>query len=262
MLQSTTTEQQGEVKRIPIDKISVPGKNPRGMMDDDHVMEIAGSMQRNGQLQSITVEETSPGEYELIAGFHRVAAAMRNHWTEILATVRQPNGKSNRVLSLTENLIRKDMTLQEEIEAVIALGTTELMSPSMICDFLNRSRAWVDARLAAPSLPTDIKIPLFEGRLTLTKAQIISRVKDEGMRAQIINQVTYGRLTQSQTEELVAMYEATPSMADAIRAGIETPPQSEEASQIQRPCTICATLRGPLEIIYVPICKSGCPKKG
>ena len=246
---------------IDISLIDVPGKNPRGVMNDDHVIELSGNMARNGLLEPIGLQKEDSGRYTLLFGFHRLAAAMRIGWKKIPANVRDENGTPATVLSLCENLIRKEMSLQEEIEAVKLLTQVELLSPSQICDFLNRSRAWVDRRLMAPYLPEAVRVKLWEGLINLTQAELIGNIEPEGTRNDILNRCIYGKLTTSQLSEVIDIYENAPSMAEAVRQGVEAAAQVQTPPTILRPCAFCGTLQPGTEIIFVPVCRQGCPRK-
>ena len=258
---STNLTLQEKSPEITIDLIDVPGKNPRGLMNDDHVIELSGNIARNGLLEPIGLVKKVNGRYELIYGFHRLAAILRLGWKKIPATIREGNGTPTKILSLCENLIRKEMSLQEEIEAVGLLTREEHLSPSMICDFLNRSRSWVDRRLAAPGLPQKIKDALFEGLIDLSKAELIASMPEEGMRNVILNQVIYGKLTTSQTKELTEMYITNPTLETAIQEGIKQTQEIQAPSQILRPCTLCGTMREATRIVYIPVCSGGCKKQ-
>lgn len=258
---NTNSSLREKIQEIAIDLIDVPGKNPRGLMDDDHVIDLSGNIATNGLLQTIGVKPTDNGRYELIWGFHRLAAVMRLHWEKITATIRPNNGTNTKILSLCENIVRKNMTLEEEIEAVGQLTRVEKMSPAMICSFTNRSRAWVDRRLMAPGLPAKVKEVLFEGLISLAHAEIIGNITNEGTRNMILNQVIYGKYTISQTEDIVEMYLSNPTLETAIQEGSETTRQVQVATQILKPCAKCGTLRQATELTYVPICMNGCPEK-
>lgn len=260
-LKLTNTPEPERIEQIEIKLIDVPGKNPRGVMDDDHVIELSGNIGRNGLLQPIGVKPTDKNRYELIWGFHRLAAVIRLGRETIQANIKSTNGKSTTVLSLCENLIRKNMSLEQEIDAIGKLTREEKMSPSMICDFLNRSRAWVDLRLALPGFPQKVKDALFDNLISIDKAQWIAKIESEGVRNTVLNQVIYGKLTRSQTQELVELYLSNPTLETAIQSGVETPTQIQGTSQILKSCARCGTLQPPENLVYVAICRAECPEK-
>lgn len=255
---STIIQQTERIEEIEIDLIDVPDKNPRGAMNDDHVIELSGNIGRNGLLQPIGVKELPNGRYELIWGFHRLAAVMRFNWKKIMANIKSNNGHSSTILSLCENLIRKQMSLEEEIEAVGRLTREEKMSPSMICDFLNRSKSWVDLRLSLPGFPQRIKDALFDGLISIDKAQLIARVESEGARNTVLNQVIYGKFTRSQTQELVELYLSNPTLETAIQEGIQAANQIQSPTQILKTCAACGATKPQEQLAITWICANGC----
>ena len=67
---ATTVHEAG--RRIALDEIRVP-ENVRAL-DDSHVQALAGSIKLQGMLVPLVVRDDGDG-FELVAGFHRIAAA-------------------------------------------------------------------------------------------------------------------------------------------------------------------------------------------
>src|SRR3972149_5209912 len=147
------------------------GQMVREDMDSDHVIELANSISSHGLLEPIVVRRTAIG-YQLIAGAHRLAACKRLGWGDIPANVLpETNTAPVKSLALIENIIRRDLSLQEECEAVSALHKEQSLSVNQICDLLGKSRLWTQQRLFAPSMPDDVRLPLFEGLLSMKAAE-------------------------------------------------------------------------------------------
>lgn len=84
-------------------------------LDSDYVEELATSMLQFGQLQPIVLDENNA----LIAGFHRLNAAMLNGWTDIgYIRKEQVDELLMREMELEENIRRLDMTPAEEVAAL------------------------------------------------------------------------------------------------------------------------------------------------
>jgi ParB family chromosome partitioning protein len=249
---------QGELREIPVDDITTEGQNVRALMDDDHVVELSMSMAGNGLMNPITVRKTNNHKHQLIAGAHRLAAAMRLKWATIPAIVRAESDVPVRLQALMENVVRKDLTLQEEIIAVDHLYAVEKLSPSRICELTGKSRAWVDKRLAAKTLPEKVRIALFDGLISLGAAELIGSMEDEGLRNQLLNQSIYSKYTTSQIAEILDIYKNTPSLAAAIQCGVKAASEIQTPKQAVRNCAACGRERNVEDMKAIMVCGNGC----
>jgi ParB family chromosome partitioning protein len=80
---STTMQDDG--RRVALDRIRVPD-NVRAL-DERHVQALAGSISLQGMLVPVVVRDDGDG-FELVAGFHRIAAAHSLGLAEVPAVVR------------------------------------------------------------------------------------------------------------------------------------------------------------------------------
>jgi len=239
---------------IPIDNIILEGQLIRAGIDDDHVIELSNSIARHGLLEPIVVAPRN-GKYQLIAGLHRTLACMRLGWKTIPAVIRPLKKNDNiKTLAMVENIIRKDMTIEEECTAVKKLYEEEGLSISQICDLLGRSRQWVEIRLTANNLPEDIKNPLFEGNLPLRTAMKIAEVEDESIRKQITHHAVMQKLPYQAVCDMVQLYKDVPSIPEAIQQGAQEAYKVlyEEASK--KTCYMCGRKRQIAHMISVFVC--------
>lgn len=233
-------KEKREYQRIPLEEIDIEPQELARLKDDDHVIELSGSIARVGLLEPIVVETKEGGGYSLIAGFHRLAAVHRLGWKEIPAIIHErKEGESKKGLSLIENIIRKNMSVEEECEAVRYMVEEEKMSISEICSLLNKSRRWVEVRLAMPNYPFEIREALFKGEIGVGHAEVLARVEDEGARRMLLNAAISGRLTVKEVEQMTKIYEEVPSIPEAIEAGVQAAREKYERSGALRSCEIC-----------------------
>ncbi|MEA2350425.1 MAG: ParB family transcriptional regulator, chromosome partitioning protein, partial [Thermoleophilaceae bacterium] len=111
----TPTPHTGEL-RLCLDDIHVPG-NVRDL-DPDHVDALAQSIALRGLLVPLIVRHTDRG-YELVAGYHRLAACRQLGHPDAPVVVRDHEGSS--ADSASENVVRKQLTPLEEARAVQAM---------------------------------------------------------------------------------------------------------------------------------------------
>ena len=101
---------------IALEQVRVPD-NVRDL-DADHVDALARSIALQGMLVPIVVRPAGDG-LELVAGFHRAAAAAQLGMTEIPAVVR--DGGTEDADRAVENIARKQLNPYEEARAVKAM---------------------------------------------------------------------------------------------------------------------------------------------
>ena len=118
---ATTTQETG--RHLALVDIRVPD-NVREL-DPEHVKALAGSIQLQGMLVPVVVRNDDEG-FELVAGFHRVAAARSLELDEVPVVVR--DALTEDADRAVENITRKQLNPYEEARAVKAMlnrGLTE-----------------------------------------------------------------------------------------------------------------------------------------
>src|SRR5215207_2968705 len=117
----TTVHEAG--RRIALDEIRVPD-NVRSL-DDAHVQALAGSIALQGMLVPLVVRGDGDG-FELVAGFHRIAAARSLGLADVPVVIR--DRETEDADRAVENITRKQLSPYEEAKAVHAMldrGLTE-----------------------------------------------------------------------------------------------------------------------------------------
>lgn len=242
------------VDNILIELIDWEGQTVREAVDDDHVVELAMSITKKGLLEPIVVKKKEDGRFQGCAGFHRCAAMSRLGRYTVPANIREGDDTPVKALALIENIIRRDMTVNEEVKAVAYLNKEEGLSPSQICDLIGKGRSWVDRRLMIPSLPDDVRKELMDGHITIGAAEVIGNVKQDNIRAVLLNQVITAHLTQRQTEELTKLYLETDSIPIAIAAGEEKAREIQAQTTPVKECYTCKTHHRLDRIRFIPVC--------
>jgi hypothetical protein len=118
---STTIQEPG--REVALDQIRVP-ENVRAL-DPAHVDALAGSIALQGMLVPVVVRDDGDG-FELVAGFHRIAAAQSLGLAEVPVVVR--DAQTEDADRAVENITRKQLNPYEEAKAVKAMldrGLTE-----------------------------------------------------------------------------------------------------------------------------------------
>jgi ParB/RepB/Spo0J family partition protein len=158
-LMTSTIHEAG--RRIAVEEIRVP-ENVRAL-DDAHVQALAGSIALQGMLVPLVVRDDGDG-FELVAGFHRVAAAKSLGLTEVPVVVR--DAATEDADRAVENITRKQLNPYEEAKAVRAMldrGLTE----DGAAQALGWPKARVTARVKVLELPERAQQLIGEGVISL-----------------------------------------------------------------------------------------------
>ena len=135
---ATTTHETG--RHVALVDIRVPDKVRD--LDPEHVKALAGSIKLQGILVPVVVRNTDGDGFELVAGFHRVAAARSLDLVVVPVVVR--DAMTEDADRAVENITRKQLNAYEEAKAVRAMldrGLTE--------DGAAQALGWPKQRVAA-----------------------------------------------------------------------------------------------------------------
>jgi ParB family transcriptional regulator, chromosome partitioning protein len=103
---------------IPVEWIR-PGKyQPRKIMDEEALQELAASIKAQGLMQPIVLRSVGVERYEIIAGERRWRAAQLAGMDKIPAVIREVNDEAAVAMSLIENIQREDLNPMEEALAL------------------------------------------------------------------------------------------------------------------------------------------------
>ena len=135
------------------DSISPNPDQPRRFFDADGLADLAASIRVHGILQPLSVRRKGGGRYELIAGERRLRAAMLCGLTEVPCLVMDVDRESSCLLSLIENLQRRDLDFWEEAKALERLIQIFGLSQEEAAEKVGKSQSAVANKLRLLRLP-------------------------------------------------------------------------------------------------------------
>jgi ParB/RepB/Spo0J family partition protein len=155
----STIQESG--RRVALDRIRVPD-NVRSL-DDAHVQALAGSIALQGVLVPLVVRPDGDG-FELVAGFHRLAAVRSLELAEVPVVVRDAD--TEEADRAVENIARKQLNAYEEAKAVRAMLDRGL-SETGAAQALGWPKARVSARMKVLELPERAQQMIGDGIIAL-----------------------------------------------------------------------------------------------
>jgi ParB/RepB/Spo0J family partition protein len=156
----TTTAEIG--RQVALGRIRVP-ENVR-TLDDAHVQALGGSITLQGMLVPVVVRDDGANGFELVAGFHRIAAARSLGLVEVPVVLR--DAQTEDADRAVENITRKQLNPYEEAKAVRAMLDGGL-SEDGAAQALGWPKARVTARVKILELPERAQQLIGEGVIHL-----------------------------------------------------------------------------------------------
>jgi len=200
--QVSERESADRLRNLPLEVIRPGRYQPRSVFDEEKLEELASSIRSQGVVQPIVVRETSPGEFELIAGERRWRAAQLASLDTIPAVVRDVPDEVSVAMALIENIQREDLNPLEEATALRRLIDEFQMTHREAAEAVGRSRAAVSNLLRLLELIQEVKDMVDSRLIEMGHARALLSL-DAGLQVQAAREVVNRRLSVRDTEALV-----------------------------------------------------------
>ncbi len=169
---------EGSLSAVDLDAIRPNPYQPRHVIDDRALAELADSMKSSGLLQPVVLRPAENGAYELIAGERRWRAARRLGWSEIDAVIREVDDRTLLTLALVENLQRDALSPIDEARGYQRLIDEFGTSQGDVAALVGRDRSSVSNALRLLKLPPGVQDMVHTGRLSTGHARALLGLED------------------------------------------------------------------------------------
>lgn len=193
----------GESRMIPIKSILPNPHQPRRDFDKAALQDLSISIMEYGLMQPITVRQTGPFDYELIAGERRLTACRNLGMTYIPAIVMTASTTDSAILALVENIQRENLSYIEEAEAFCTLISEHGLTQEELADKLGKSQSTIANKIRILKLSPKVRRMLAENNLTERHARALLRLPDDRQRQKAIKLIAERGFNVAKTEELV-----------------------------------------------------------
>jgi len=199
----------GRLQEVPIEWIQ-PGKyQPRKVMEDDALQELASSIRAQGIMQPIVLRSVAENKYEIIAGERRWRASQLAGMEKIPAIIREVSDESAVAMSLIENIQREDLNPMEEALALQRLIEDFDLTHQQVADAVGKSRTAVTNFLRLTHLGAEVSRMLANGDIEMGHARALLSLSDE-KQSQAAKEIAARQLNVRQAEALVRQWLAEP----------------------------------------------------
>jgi ParB family chromosome partitioning protein len=193
---------QGELRKLPIEFMQPGQYQPRKIMTDEALEELASSIKAQGIIQPIVVRSIGKDKYEIIAGERRWRASQIAELDVIPCLVKEIPDEAAIAMALIENIQREDLNAMEEAVALQRLMQEFELTHQQTADAVGKSRTTVTNLLRLLSLSEVCRTLLERGDLEMGHARaLLSLPADE--QSSIARTVVAKGLTVRDTEKLV-----------------------------------------------------------
>ena len=198
-----TVVQHGPIlDEIPIEWIK-PGKyQPRKIMDDEPLQELAASIRAQGVMQPIVLRTIAENRYEIIAGERRWRACQIAGLGKIPAVIKDVNDEAAVAMSLIENIQREDLNPMEEAVALQLLIEEFDLTHQQVADAVGKSRTAVTNFLRLNNLSPEVSQMLANGDLEMGHARALLSLSFESQ-SKAAREIAAQQLNVRQAEAMV-----------------------------------------------------------
>ena len=200
---SEKAKKSGDIINVPVNDIRPNPSAARTSFDWNELDGLAQSIYHNGLLQPLTIREVKNGKYQLVAGERRLRAARMAGLAEVPCIVVKSSEEKSALMTLTENLQRKELHFFEEAEALRNIIKKYGMTIAQISKKLGIPQSEISDKLLLLRLPKKIREYIIRYGLTQRHASAIIRLNDYNLMTEALNAVIKNCMNVSDTEKLV-----------------------------------------------------------
>lgn len=189
---------------VPINSIIPNPRQPREIMDEDNLNDLANSIREHGIIQPLIVTREPMSEtHVLIAGERRLRAAKLAGLESVPVIIRSANEQERLELALIENVQRADLSPLETAEAYRKLADEFNLSHEEISARVGKGRVAVTNTMRLLKLPEQAKKALAEGKISEGHGRALLGLPTTQAQLAALQTVLKNELNVRQTEELI-----------------------------------------------------------
>lgn len=183
-----TGDSEDRVHVVPIEKVVPNPRQPRTVMDDDGLQELAESIRERGVLEPLLVRPMADGRYELVAGERRLRASARAGMAEVPVLFRDFGERASLEVALIENVQRENLNPVDEARAYQRLVEEFGRTHAEISKAVGKNRSTVTNLLRLLALPDEVLLHVSRGTLSAGHARALLKLADPADQVRVSRQ--------------------------------------------------------------------------
>ena len=197
------------IHQLAVEKIGPGPFQPRRVIKEERLKELALSIEEQGVIQPIVVRERAVVDsqtgvrYEIIAGERRWRAAQLANLDAVPAVVRAMTDAAAVAIALIENIQRENLNPLEEAGAFQRLIIEYEMTHQEVANAVGRARASITNALRLLELSPGVQTLLNDAKINMGHARSLLSLVDSSMQLEVANLIIEKQLSVRDTEKLV-----------------------------------------------------------
>lgn len=194
--------QENELREMPVEFLQPGQYQPRRVMTEEGLDELAESLKAQGMIQPIVIRAVGKDKYEIIAGERRWRAAQRAGIHQVPVLLKEVPDEAAIAMALIENIQREDLNSMEEAYALHRLMEEFELTQQQTADAVGKSRTTVTNLLRLLQLTEHCKTLLERGDMDMGHARALLSL-EPSKQTDAAKLVVAKGLTVRETEKMV-----------------------------------------------------------
>ena len=193
------------VQEVDLDLLEPNPDQPRSVLDDSKLEELAQSIRSHGVIPPIVVTPNGnrEGGFHIVAGERRWRASQRAGLLRVPVFVREVEQTKRLEVALIENIQRENLNPIEEASAYKRLADEFNLTQAQIAESVGKDRATVANYQRLLGLPQEVRGDVAAGFLTMGHARALVALPDARAQRHVAREIRAQDLSVRETEALV-----------------------------------------------------------
>jgi len=199
-----TNVREYKVREINVQNISESNSQARTTFDENKLNELKNSIQKNGLLQPLIVQEVEPNKYKLIAGERRLRAFKKLKIDKIPCYIRKADDQQSLEMALVENIHRQDLDSIEIAISYKRLIEEIKLTQEELSEKIGKKRSTITNYLRLLKLNPIIQSGIKDGFISMGHGRAMINIDDEKLQLSIYERIISKNLSVRNTEKLIS----------------------------------------------------------
>ena len=192
-------QENEQILYLEVEKIAPNPNQPRKTFSDDGIIKLANSIRQYGIIQPLCVRKIGD-EFELISGERRLRAAKELGLARVPCVITSVSEEKSSEMAIIENLMREDLTIFEEAEAIQSLIDIHNQTQEKIAEKLSVSQSYIANKLRLLRLSREERAMILRASLTERHARALLRIRDDNLREKALSDIISKDLNVAEAE--------------------------------------------------------------